>query len=274
MSEQATQARPAASGLQGVPSADAWPAPAAGASAQDQHAERVRGIFSQIARRYELFNALSSMGVYRYWLRVMAGAAQSARGAEVLDVAGGAGDVTFELCRRARPARVELTDFTPEMLNVALGRIAAGEARGVPVTTRVADAMDLPYADASFDVVTVAYGLRNFSDRRASMREAFRVLRPGGTYVALEFSTPGNPAWRGVYGWYRDHVLPLIGGALTSDPSGFSYLASSIREFPSQAVIAEELAAAGFASVGYHDCTGGIATVYHAVRPRADGTTR
>ena len=237
------------------------------AGAPDEHAERVRGIFSQIARRYELFNALSSMGIYRYWLAAVASAVQARPTDEVLDVAGGAGDVTFELARRCPPARVELTDFCPEMLEVARGRIAAGEARGVPVTTNVADAMALPYADASYDVVTVAYGLRNFSDRVLSMREALRVLRPGGTYVALEFSTPKNPAWRGVYGWYRDHVLPLIGGALTRDPSGFSYLARSIREFPPQGTIVSELVQVGFTEVGYHDCTGGIATVYRAVKP-------
>lgn len=242
---------------------------AAGASqvVGDEHAERVRGIFSQIARRYELFNALSSMGVYRYWLAAVAAAAQAKPTDEVLDVAGGAGDVTFELARRCPPARVELTDFCPEMLEVARTRIAAGAARGVPVTTNVADAMALPYADASFDMVTVAYGLRNFSDRVLSMREALRVLRPGGTYVALEFSTPSNPAWRGLYGWYRDHVLPLVGGALTRDPSGFSYLARSIREFPPQSVIVAELEQVGFADVSYHDCTGGIATVYKAHRP-------
>lgn len=241
---------------------------AAGANLDD-HGRRVCGIFSNIATRYEAFNALSSMGIYRYWLRVMARTAACKPTDLVLDVAGGAGDVSFELCRVCPPAAIELTDFCPEMLDVARQRIAAGENRGVPVTCDVADAMALPFPDEGFDVLTVAYGLRNFSDRVASMREALRVLRPGGTYVALEFSTPANPAWRALYGWYRDHMLPLIGGAVTRDRAGFDYLARSIREFPSQDVICEELRGVGFADVGYHDCTGGVATVYRAVRPRA-----
>lgn len=237
--------------------------------ALDEHGQRVRGIFSNIAGRYEAFNALSSLGIYRYWLRVMARTAACKPTDLVLDVAGGAGDVSFELCRVCPPAAIELTDFCPEMLDVARGRIEAGENRGVPVTCDVADAMALPFPDDSFDVLTVAYGLRNFSDRVASMRQALRVLRPGGTYVALEFSTPSNAGWRALYGWYRDHMLPLIGGAVTRDRAGFDYLARSIREFPSQETICGELRGVGFADVGYHDCTGGIATVYRATRPLA-----
>ena len=224
----------------------------------------VRSIFSKIARRYDTFNALSSLGIYQSWLRRVALTAACTPSERVIDVAGGTGDVTFELCRRCPPASVELTDFTPEMLAVARERIAAGAARSVLVATAEADAMHLPYADASFDVLTMAYGLRNFSDRRLAMREAARVLTPGGRAVILEFGTPPNPAWRAVYNVYLGHVVPNVGGLVCGDRSGFKYLASSIREFPQQNVIVDELREAGFAEVEYHDCTGGIAAVYLA----------
>ena len=230
----------------------------------DQHGTRVRSIFSGIARRYDLFNALSSFGIYRSWLARTARAAACTRDDRVLDVAGGTGDVTFELCRRCPPASVELTDFTPEMLEVAAERIEDGASRGVPVGLREVDAHALPYDDGSFTVVTCAYGLRNFSERTRAMREAARVLASGGRYVVVEFGTPPNPAWRALYNVYLGHVVPCVGGVVCGDRSGFRYLGSSIRAFPKQDVVVEELRAAGFAHVGYHDCTGGIAAVYSA----------
>ena len=232
--------------------------------AVDEKGERVREIFSKIARKYETFNALSSLGIYRTWLRKVALAAACKPTDRVIDVAGGTGDVTFEICRTCPPASVELTDFCKEMLDVADVHIEQGASCGVAVRTSVADAMDLPFDDDQFDVYTVAYGLRNFSDRVRSMREARRVLHAGGTYVALEFSTPENPAWRAVYQLYQGHVLPAIGGALTHDRAGFDYLVSSIREFPPQNVVVGELERSGFGNVEYHPCTGGIATIYRA----------
>lgn len=235
-------------------------------SSLDEKGTMVRSIFSKIARRYDAFNALSSLGIYRSWLRRVALTAACRPDERVIDVAGGTGDVAFELCRCCPPASIELTDFTPEMLAVADGRIAKGASRGVPVVTAEADAMHLPYDDASFDVLTMAYGLRNFSDRRLAMREAARVLRPGGRAVILEFGTPPNPAWRAVYNVYLGHVVPLIGGIVCGDRSGFTYLARSIRGFPQQNTVVRELRESGFAEVEYHDCTGGIAAVYRAVK--------
>lgn len=242
-------------------------APASTAGQLDEHASMVQGIFSKIARRYDTFNALSSLGIYKLWLKRVAKTAACQPHERVIDVAGGTGDVAFELCRRCAPASIELTDFTPEMLAVADERIAAGASRGVPVTTGEADAMALPYGDEQFDVLTMAYGLRNFSDRQKAMREAVRVLKPGGRAVILEFGTPPNPVWRTVYNVYLAHVVPLIGGLVCGDSSGFKYLAGSIRAFPRQGVVVGELKAAGFARVEYHDCTGGIAAVYLAEKP-------
>lgn len=233
-------------------------------STLDEKGAMVRGIFSKIARRYDTFNALSSLGIYRLWLSRVARTAACTRDERVIDVAGGTGDVSFALCRSCPPKSIELTDFTPEMLDVARRRIAAGENRGVPVSVAEANAMDLRYPDGSFDVLTMAYGLRNFSDRRLAMREACRVLAPGGRAVILEFATPPNPAWGAVYDVYLGHVVPAVGGLVCGDRSGFQYLASSIRAFPRQETVVDELLASGFASVEYHDCTGGIAAVYLA----------
>ena len=233
----------------------------------DSKGSMVRGIFSKIADSYGTFNAISSLGIYKSWLKVLARTAACAPDERVLDVAGGTGDVAFELCRRCPPASIEVSDFTPAMLRVAQERSKAGESRGVSMTFTEADAMNLPYADSSFDVLTMAYGLRNFSDRAKAMREAARVLAPGGRAVILEFGTPKNALWRSVYNVSRDNVVPFIGGCVAGDRDGFKYLARSISEFPVQDRIAEELREAGFDRVSYHDCTGGIAAVYLAHKP-------
>lgn len=232
----------------------------------DAHAERVKGIFSQIARKYDVFNALSSFGIYRSWLRRVARAAACTGDDRVLDVAGGTGDVAFALCDAYPPASIELTDFTPEMLDVAGERIASGASRGVACALNVVDAHRLPYADGSFTVVTCAYGLRNFSQRRRAMAEAARVLAPGGRYVVLEFGTPPHALWRALYRFYLAHMIPFIGGLVTGDRSGFEYLRDSIQAFPSQEVVAGELREAGFSQVAYENLTGGIVAVYTAVR--------
>ncbi len=237
---------------------------AAAAAVADEKGAMVRDIFSKIARRYDVFNALSSLGIYKRWLARVAEEAACTPADRVIDVAGGTGDVAFELCRACPPASIELTDFTPEMLAVARERIAQGEACGVPIRTAEADAMDLPYEDASFDVLTMAYGLRNFSDRTRAMREAYRVLTAGGRAVILEFTTPPHALWRGLYHAYLGAIVPTIGALVCGERSGFTYLSSSIREFPPQNIIVGELQEAGFASVEYHDCTGGVAAVYLA----------
>lgn len=240
--------------------------PAAPVSPPDAHAARVRGIFSGIARRYALFNTLSSFGIYRRWLARVAAVAAATPADRVLDVAGGTGDVAFALCASCPPAAIELTDFTPEMLAVARTRIEAGAARGVSVSLAEADAQSLPYDDASFTLVTCAYGLRNFTDRTRAMREAARVLAPGGRYVVLEFATPPNALWRALYRFYLTRMIPLIGGLVTGDPAGFRYLRDSIVGFPAQERIARELAAAGFSRVSYENRTGGIVAIYRAER--------
>ena len=208
--------------------------------------ERVKDIFSSIAKKYERFNAVSSFGAYKAWLAGMMRQAPIKADADVLDIAGGTGDVTF---------------------TVARAHYADGAADGVPVDFEVVDAQDIPYADASYDAVTMAYGIRNMPDRPRALAEMFRVLKPGGALVCLEFSTPPNAVWRALYNFYLKHLIPFWGGLITGDREGFVYLARSIKAFPDQQGLADLMRDAGFADVAWKNYTGGIAAVHVAKKP-------
>ena len=229
--------------------------------------ERVKSIFSSIAKKYERFNAVSSFGAYKLWLSGMAKQAPIDAGDDVLDIAGGTGDVTFTMAREKRPAHIQCTDLVPEMLEVAQAHFAQGAAAGVPVDFEVVDAQDIPYADNSYDVVTMAYGIRNMPDRPRALAEMFRVLKPGGALVCLEFSTPPNPLWRALYRFYLKHLIPFWGGLITGDKEGFVYLARSIKAFPDQRGLARRMEDAGFRDVTWKNYTGGIAAVHVAYKP-------
>ena len=228
-------------------------------------AERVRGIFSQIADKYDVFNALASMGIDRSWRRELVRAAALTPSSRVLDLASGTGDVAFALANLGRPCEVVATDFVPEMLAVAEKK-AAENPPAVPVSFSVADAQELPFEDGSFDVVTVAFGVRNFPERERNFAEVLRVLSPSGRYIILEFSRPPFGPWRGIYHVYLRGAIPLIGGILTGDRAGFVYLNDSIRQFPVQEALATELKAAGFSSVSWTDLTGGVVALHTAIK--------
>ena len=228
-------------------------------------AERVRGIFSQIAGRYDVFNALASMGIDRSWRRELVRAAALTPQSRVLDLASGTGDVAFALANLGKPAEVVATDFVAEMLAVAEKK-AAEHPPAVPVSFSVADAQELPFEDESFDVVTVAFGVRNFPERERNFAEVLRVLTPGGRYVILEFSRPAFAPWRGVYHVYLRQAIPFIGGVLTGDRAGFVYLNDSIRQFPTQPALAAELRASGFGAVSWKNMSGGIVALHTAVK--------
>ena len=229
--------------------------------------ERVKSIFSSIAQKYERFNAVSSFGAYKLWLAVMAKLAPIEADDDVLDIAGGTGDVAFTMAREKRPAHIQCTDLVPEMLEVAQAHFAQGAAAGVPVDFEVVDAQDIPYADNSYDAVTMAYGIRNMPDRPRALAEMLRVLKPGGALVCLEFSTPPNPLWRVLYRFYLKHLIPFWGGLITGDKEGFVYLARSIKAFPDQQGLARMMEEAGFRDVTWKNCTGGIAAVHVARKP-------
>ncbi len=230
--------------------------------------ERVKDIFSRIAKKYERFNAVSSFGAYKAWLRTMASMAPIGHDDDVLDIAGGTGDVSFTMARLKRPRHVQCTDLVPEMLDVARWHVdEQGKNCGVPMDFEVVDAQDIPYEDASYDAVTMAYGIRNMPNRELALSEMFRVLRPGGSLVCLEFSTPPNALWRALYGFYLKHLIPFWGGLITGDREGFVYLSRSIKAFPDQQAFARMLENAGFVDVTWKNCTGGIAAVHVARKP-------
>ncbi|PKQ29961.1 MAG: bifunctional demethylmenaquinone methyltransferase/2-methoxy-6-polyprenyl-1,4-benzoquinol methylase UbiE [Actinobacteria bacterium HGW-Actinobacteria-10] len=228
--------------------------------------ERVRGIFGNIADSYDAFNILSSMGIDRLWRRAAVRQARVTRGIRVLDLCAGTGDLALALARRDLAREVVGSDFSPEMLAVA-ERKAARRRPGSPVRFLVADAQLLPFADGSFDVVTVAFGVRNLPDRAANFSEVYRVLKPGGRYVILEFSRPPFAPWRMLYHFYLRVVIPRLGGTLSGgDRESFQYLNDSILRFPAQPELSAELRRAGFGAIDWMNLTGGIVAIHTAVK--------
>lgn len=237
------------------------PAPAPG----EATTERVRGIFSHIAGSYDTFNTLSSMGIDRTWRSALVKAGNFDAGSRVLDLCAGTGDVGLTIAKVAQPSEVVITDFTPEMLEIAEQKGASYAGRSL-LTYKLVDAQDIPFDDDSFDVVTVSFGVRNLPERERNFAEVLRVLKPGGRYVILEFSRPSFGPWRGVYHVYLRNVIPAIGGLLTKDRESFVYLNDSIRRFPTQPQLAAELREAGFGAITWKNLTGGIAALHTAIK--------
>jgi demethylmenaquinone methyltransferase/2-methoxy-6-polyprenyl-1,4-benzoquinol methylase len=207
---------------------------------------------------------MSSLGVDRLWRSAAVHDARLRRGDRVLDLCAGTGDLTLALARADVASEVVGSDFVPEMLSIA--REKAEKHKGLTsITIREADAQSLPFADHSFDVVTVAFGVRNLPSRSANFSEVRRVLRPGGRYVILEFSRPRFAPFRGLYHFYLRSVIPAIGGMLTRDRDSFVYLNDSILQFPTQTQLAAELRNTGFSAISWRDLTGGIVAIHVAV---------
>ncbi len=225
--------------------------------------ERVKGIFSRLAPRYDAFNLVSSFGLDRWWRRVAVHMARLTPDSEVLDLACGTGDLALALARIGHPKSVLATDFVEEMLEVAK-RKASRYNGPTAMSFAHADAQALPFPDASFDVVTIAFGVRNLPDRAANFREVRRVLRPGGRYVILEFSRPPFAPFRAVYHAYLRWAIPAIGALVAGDRASFEYLNASIRSFPRQEDLARELEAAGFSRVSWRNLSGGIVAIHVA----------
>lgn len=227
-------------------------------------AEKVKGIFANIAGRYDLLNSLTSLGMHRLWRRRTVREAALTPESVVLDLAAGTGDLSLELARVGQPASVLGTDFVPEMLEVA-ERKAVDWHGPTALRFEVQDAQALTLPDATYDVVTIAFGVRNLPDRAADFREVLRVLKPGGRYLVLEFSRPR--AWfRPFYHVYLKLIVPALGGLIARDRESYTYLGDSIRRFPSQEELAAELRAAGFSDVHWHDMTFGVVALHVATK--------
>jgi len=228
----------------------------------------VRGVFERVARRYDLMNDLMSGGIHRLWKREMVEWLKPRAGMTLIDVAGGTGDIAFRvLDRLGGPGhgRIIVCDLSEPM--VAAGRDRAWD-RGIldGIEWLVGDAEALPLAANSVDAYTIAFGIRNFTRIDAALREAARVLRPGGRFLCLEFSPDVAPGLGRLYDAYSFTVIPLIGSMVARDADAYRYLVESIRRFPAPEAFAARLGAAGFGGVHYRRLSGGIAALHSAYR--------
>jgi demethylmenaquinone methyltransferase/2-methoxy-6-polyprenyl-1,4-benzoquinol methylase len=230
-------------------------------------------MFGEIAPRYDFLNHLLSLNIDKYWRRQAVRRAGPRGNAPILDLCTGTGDLALAYARRTR-APIVAADFCPEML--AIGRQKAQKA-GLQLQVEFveADAQRLPFADDRFQIVAVAFGLRNVADTDQGLREMVRVCRPGGQVAVLEFSTPRRWPFRSLYGWYFRNVLPRVGQTLA--PNGadaYLYLPESVGEFPSYEALARRMEAAGLGEVDFTPLTFGVATLYVGKKPVAAETNR
>lgn len=221
----------------------------------------VHGVFSRVAARYDLMNDLMSAGVHRLWKDAMMDWLAPRRDQRLLDVAGGTGDVAFRFLKRAPGATAVVCDMTEAML--VEGRKRAEAASLADGLTWVAgDAMALPFPDASFDAYTISFGIRNVTGIPAALAEAFRVLRPGGRLMVLEFSQIPNDLLQRAYDLYSFNVIPALGQMVTGDRASYQYLVESIRKFPDQDSFVALIRAAGFDQVRYRNLSLGVAALH------------
>jgi demethylmenaquinone methyltransferase / 2-methoxy-6-polyprenyl-1,4-benzoquinol methylase len=226
----------------------------------DKSPSRVREMFSEIAPRYDRMNHLLSMNVDRWWRRRAVKYLNPVAGNEILDVCTGTGDLAIAFHRYLKgDCKVVGSDFCPQMLDIA--RIKARESESIRFVS--GDSLELPFRDDSFDIVTVAFGLRNVADTDRGLREMVRVCRPGGRIGILEFTSPRSWPMRPLYGWYFRNVLPRIGARLARNRhNAWNYLPDSVGEFPQYEALSARMAAAGMRAVRIIPFTFGIATLY------------
>nr|WP_255567549.1 demethylmenaquinone methyltransferase [Corynebacterium sp. TAE3-ERU16] len=222
----------------------------------EKNPDEVARMFDAVGAKYDITNTVLSLGRDRHWRRRTRQRLNLRPGERVLDLAAGTAVSTVELARSG--AWCVACDFSSGMLT-------AGAHRAVPKVA--GDGLALPFADGSFDAVTISFGLRNFADTRAGLREMARVTRPGGRLTIAEFSTPVVPVFAQVYKEYLMRALPALARVVSSDPSAYEYLAESIRAWPDQEQLAREIAASGWTEVGWQNLTGGVTALHSAVKP-------
>jgi len=226
-------------------------------------ARRVRGVFDSVAPKYDLMNDLMSMGLHRAWKAYTVLVANVRPGQQVLDIAGGTGDLALAFAAKAGPAgRVVHTDINEAMLRTGRDRLLDA---GVVLPTLVCDAEKLPFGDAGFDLVSVAFGLRNMTHKEAALAEMNRVLKPGGKLLVLEFSKVAPPLAK-AYDWYSFKVLPRLGRLVAGDDASYRYLAESIRMHPAQEELKTLMKNSGFGHVDYHNLSGGVVALHVGIK--------
>lgn len=230
---------------------------------EQQKASRVRGVFDSVASKYDVMNDAMSMGLHRVWKSYTVGVANLRPGMQVLDIAGGTGDLARAFARRVGPGgTVLLTDINEAMLRQGRDRLLD---QGLVLPTVICDAEALPFPNERFDLVSVAFGLRNMTHKERALAEMCRVLKPGGRLLVLEFSKVAPPLAK-AYDWYSFNVLPRLGKLIAGDEASYRYLAESIRMHPDQATLKSMMKAAGFGHVDVHNLSAGIVALHAGIK--------
>ncbi|URI09517.1 bifunctional demethylmenaquinone methyltransferase/2-methoxy-6-polyprenyl-1,4-benzoquinol methylase UbiE [Aquincola tertiaricarbonis] len=228
-----------------------------------EKAQRVRGVFDSVATKYDVMNDLMSMGLHRAWKAYTVAVADLREGSRVLDIAGGTGDLARAFSKKVGASGVVVhTDINEAMLRTGRDRLLD---EGLVLPTTLCDAEHLPFKDASFDLVSVAFGLRNMTHKDGALKEMNRVLRPGGRLLVLEFSKVAAPLQK-AYDWYSFKVLPRLGQWVAGDAHSYQYLAESIRMHPDQQTLKAMMKTAGFGHVDVHNLTGGVVALHVGIK--------
>jgi demethylmenaquinone methyltransferase/2-methoxy-6-polyprenyl-1,4-benzoquinol methylase len=228
---------------------------------ESEKASRVRGVFDSVAGKYDVMNDAMSLGIHRIWKDAMMDWLAPRAGQRLLDVAGGTGDIAFRFLDRAGQGHATVLDITEPMLTEGRRRAEAA-AMADSLDWVVGDAMALPFADNSFDVYAISFGIRNVTRPQEALDEAYRVLRPGGRLMVLEFSQIPNEMLQAVYDLYSFHIIPRLGQAIANDRESYQYLVESIRRFPDQEAFLEMVRAARFGNAKYRNLSLGIACLH------------
>ena len=224
----------------------------------EEKTRRVGGVFSSVARSYDVMNDLMSGGMHRLWKDRFVAKVKPRRQERILDMAGGTGDVAFRLA--AKGALVTVSDINADMLGVGMERAAKRKIEGL--TWQVENAETLSFEDSSFDAYTIAFGIRNVTDIPKALREAHRVLKRGGRFYCLEFSTSEWPGFGQIYDRYSEHIIPRIGKAVAGDEDSYRYLVESIRRFPRMEAFKTMIGDAGFKSTSVEPILGGLVAIH------------
>ncbi len=233
----------------------------------EEKVKKVADVFHSVAGKYDLMNDLMSGGVHRLWKKLTIEQSGARRGHTILDIAGGTGDLTMRFSRIVGPTgKVVLADINDSMLKVGRDRLMdRGVAGNVEFVQ--ANAECLPFPDNTFDVITIAFGLRNVTDKDAAIRSMTRVLKPGGKVMVLEFSKTDNPALTKLYDFYSFNILPKMGQLIAGDSESYKYLAESIRMHPDQETLKSMMQDAGLVNCKYQNMTGGIVALHTGIKP-------
>ncbi len=230
---------------------------------ENDKARRVRGVFDSVASKYDIMNDLMSGGLHRAWKAYTVMVANLKEGDQVLDIAGGTGDLSLAFAKKVgTTGRVVHTDINEAMLRVGRDRL---NDKGILLPTVVCDAEKLPFPDQHFNLVSVAFGLRNMTHKDAALKEMCRVLKPGGKLLVLEFSKVAKPLEK-AYDWYSFNILPRIGSLVAGDADSYRYLAESIRMHPGQQEVKALMQQAGFGHVDYHNMTAGVVALHVGIK--------